>query len=47
MQREKQAPLKEPDVGLDPRTLGSCAESKANVQLLSHPDVPTHGFFIV
>ena len=33
-QREKQAPYKEPDVGLDPRTPG-----KADAQPLSHPGV--------
>ena len=30
----------EPDVGLDPRTLGSPPEQKADAQLLSHPGVP-------
>ena len=39
-QRKKQAPCKEPSVGLDPRTLGSCPEPKANAQLLSHLGVP-------
>ena len=39
-QREKQAHCREPDVGLDPRTLGSCSEPKADAQLLSHPGVP-------
>ena len=29
-QREKQAPHREPDVGLDPRTPGSCLEPKAD-----------------
>ena len=28
-QREKQAPCREPDVGLDPRTLGLCPGLKA------------------
>ena len=28
-QREKQAPCREPDVGLDPGTPGSCPELKA------------------
>ena len=32
-QGKKQAPCREPDVGLDPRTLGSHPESKAD---LSH-----------
>ena len=35
-QREKQAPRREPDVGLDPGTLGSCRELKAEAQPLSH-----------
>ena len=30
-------PCREPDVGLDPRTPGSCPEQKANSQPLSHP----------
>ena len=29
-QREKQAPCREPDVGLDPKTLGSHTELKAD-----------------
>ena len=40
-QREKQAPCREPDVGLDLRTAGSHPEPKADAQPLSHPDVPT------
>ena len=36
--REKQAPQEEPDVGLDPRTLESHPEPKADAPLLSHPD---------
>ena len=40
-QRAKQAPWREPDVGLNPRTPGSCPEPKADVQPLSHPGVPT------
>ena len=36
-QREKQAPCREPDVGLDPRTPGSQPEPKADAQPLSHP----------
>ena len=40
-QREKQAPYVEPDVGLDPRTLGSQPEPKADAQSLSHPGAPT------
>ena len=38
-QREKQAPFRKPNVGLDPGTLGSCPEPKADAQLLSHPGV--------
>ena len=40
-QREKQTPWGEPDVELDPRTLGSQPESKADTQPLSHPRTPT------
>ena len=36
-QREKQAPCREPDVGFDPRTLGSHPEPKAEAQPLRHP----------
>ena len=39
-QREKQAPCREPDAGLEPRTPGSRPEPKADAQLLSHPGVP-------
>ena len=39
-QREKQAPCKEPNVGLNTGTVGSCPELKADAQLLSHPGVP-------
>ena len=39
-QKEKQAPCREPDVGLDPETPGSQSEPKADVQPLSHPGVP-------
>ena len=38
--RKKQAPCREPDVGLDPGTLGSRPEPKADAQPLSHPGVP-------
>ena len=34
-QREKQAPCREPNVGLDPRTPGSRSEPKAGAQPLS------------
>ena len=39
-QREKQAPQGEPDVGLNPWTLGSCPEPKVNAQPLNHPGIP-------
>ena len=39
-QREKQAPCKEPDVGLDPGTPGSHLGPKAFAKLLSHPGIP-------
>ena len=38
-QREMQTPRREPDVGLDPGTVGSCPEPKADAQPLSHPGV--------
>ena len=44
-QREKQAPCREPDVGLDPRTSGSWPEPKADAQPLSHPGLP-HKLFL-
>ena len=39
-QREKQTPCREPDVGLDPRSPGSCPVLKAGAKPLSHPGVP-------
>ena len=39
-QREKQAPCKEPDVGLEPGNPGSHPEPKAGAQLLSHAGIP-------
>ena len=39
-QREKQAPHREPDVGLDPRSPGSCPGLKADAKPLSHPGIP-------
>ena len=42
-QREKQAPYKEPNIGLDLRTPGSSPELKADPQPLSHPGVPIKG----
>ena len=45
-QRQKQAPCREANVGLDPRTAGSCPELKADdTQCLNHPGVPnTYAF---
>ena len=43
-QREKQAPYREPDAELYPRTLGSQAEPKADTQPLRHPGAPVFGF---
>ena len=40
-QREKQAPCREPHLGLDPRTLGSHPELKADAQPLSHLGIST------
>ena len=42
-QREKQAPCREPDVGLDPGNPGSCPGPKAGAQPLSHPGAPETG----
>ena len=39
-QREKQAPCREPDVGLNPKTPGSWPGLKAGTQPLSHPGIP-------
>ena len=39
-QREKQASYRELDAELDPRTLESLPELKADAQPLSHPGVP-------
>ena len=41
-QRENQAPCKEPDMKLDPRTPGSHPELKAGTKLLSHPGFPNY-----
>ena len=40
-QREKQAPCREPNVGLDPRTPGSRPGPKAGTKLLNHPGIPS------
>ena len=39
-QREKQAPYKEPDMGLNPGSPGSQPEPKTDTQPLSHPGIP-------
>ena len=46
MQRGKQAPCGEPDVGFHPGTPGSCPELKADAQPLSHPGVPLANILI-
>ena len=38
--REKQAPCRDPDTGLAPRTPGSWLEPKTDAQPLSHPGAP-------
>ena len=40
-QREKQAPCREPDEGLDPMTPGSRHDPKASAKPLSHPGIPS------
>ena len=42
-QREQQAPCREPNVGLDPRTPGSRPGLKADAHPLSHPGIPRAG----
>ena len=44
-QREKKAPCREPDVGLDPRSPGSCPGPKAGAKPLRHPGIPFFLFF--
>ena len=40
-QREKQAPCREPDMGLNPGTPGLCpGQAKASAKPLSHPGIP-------
>ena len=46
-QWEKQAPCREPNVGLDPGTPGSRPELKADTQLLSRPGAPNKEFLPV
>ena len=40
-QRVKRTPCREPDVGLDPETPGSCPGSKAGAKPLSHSGTPS------
>ena len=47
MQREKQAPCRVPHAGLNPRTQGSHSDLKADVQPLSHPEVPKVAFSLM
>ena len=46
-QREKQAPCREPDVGLDPWSPGSHPGPKAGAKPLHHPGIPLFWYFIV
>ena len=39
-EREKQGPRREPNAGLDPRTLEPRPGPKAGARLLSHPRIP-------
>ena len=43
-QREKQAPFREPGVGLDPRSPGSHPGPKADAKGRSHPGIPLRLF---
>ena len=45
--REKQAPCREPDVGLDPGTPGSRPGPKAGAKPLSHPGIPLDYKFLI
>ena len=44
-QREKQAPCRDPDVGLDPGSLGSRPGPKAGAKPLRHPGIPEFMFY--
>ena len=46
-EKDKQAPCRKPNVGLDPGTPESRPEPKAGAQPLSHPGVPTSVVFIL
>ena len=39
-QRQKQAPCREPDVGLDPRTPGLCPGPNTGAKPMRHPGIP-------
>ena len=45
-QREE-APRREPDVGLDPRSPASCPGRKAGPKPLSHPGIPSSAHFFI
>ena len=45
-QREKQAPGREPDVGLDPETTGSLPEPGEGAQPLNHPGILNNAKFL-
>ena len=45
-QKEKEAPCREPDAGLDPRTLGSQPKPKVDSQQLSHPGAAEPPFYL-
>ena len=44
-QREKQAPCREPNVGLDPGSPGSRPGSKAGAKPLRHPGIPIQDYY--
>ena len=44
--RGRSGPYREPDMGLDPRTPGSCPGPKAGTKTLSHPEVPWFAFLL-
>ena len=46
-QRENQAPCREPDMELDPRTLGSCPEPEADAEPPSHPGALSTAFLML
>ena len=46
-QREKQAPCRKPDMGLDPRSPGSHPGLKGSAKPLSHQDCPQALYFLV